>query len=73
MNPFSDAKIREAMNWAIDRNYVVQEIAGGLANPMYTAFDTTFPDFARYAGLFGAIATQYAYNLPKATRSSRPK
>ena len=32
LNPFSNPKIREAMNWLIDRNYVVQEIYGGLAN-----------------------------------------
>ncbi len=35
LNPFTDMKIREAMNWAIDRNYVVQEIFGGLAKAKY--------------------------------------
>jgi len=29
LNPFSDRKIREAMNWLIDRNYVNQEIYAG--------------------------------------------
>jgi peptide/nickel transport system substrate-binding protein len=66
LNPFSDAKIREAMNWAIDRNYVAQEIQGGLAIPKFTALDTAFPDAARYAGVLGAIATKYAYNFDKA-------
>lgn len=66
LNPFSDMKIREAMNWAIDRNYVAQEIAGGLAVPKFTALDTAFPDAARNAGAIGAIATKYAYNLNKA-------
>jgi peptide/nickel transport system substrate-binding protein len=66
LNPFSDIKIREAMNWAVDRNYVSQEIAGGLAVPKFTALDTAFPDAARNAGLLGAIATKYAYNLDKA-------
>ncbi len=66
LNPFSDMKIREAMNWMIDRNYIAQEIAGGLAVPKYTGFDTAFPDYARFAGEFGAIAAKYAYNLDKA-------
>jgi peptide/nickel transport system substrate-binding protein len=66
LNPFTDMKIREAMNWAIDRNYIVQEIFGGLAKPKFNPFTTAFPDYARYADLFSAVETQYAYNLDKA-------
>jgi hypothetical protein len=66
LNPFTDMKIREAMNWAVDRNYVVQEIFGGLAKPKFTAFTTAFPDYARYADLFSAVETKYAYNFDKA-------
>ena len=66
LNPFTNAKIREAMNWAVDRNYVVQEIFGGLAKPKFNPFTTAFPDYARYADLFSAIETKYAYNLDKA-------
>lgn len=66
LNPFTDEKIREAMNWAVDRSYVAQEIAGGLAVPTYTGLDSAFPDAARNAGELGAIATKYAYNLEKA-------
>ena len=29
LNPFTSPKIREAMNWLMDRNYIVQEIYGG--------------------------------------------
>jgi peptide/nickel transport system substrate-binding protein len=66
LNPFSDMKIREAMNWAVDRNYVVQEIFGGLAKAKFNPFTTAFPDYARYADLFSAIETKYAYNFDKA-------
>lgn len=66
LNPFTDMKIREAMNWAIDRDYVVQEIFGGLAKAKYTPFTTAFPDYARYADIFGAVETKYAYDLEKA-------
>jgi peptide/nickel transport system substrate-binding protein len=65
-NPFTNTKIREAMNWAVDRTYVAQEIFGGLAIPKYTAFTTAFPDYARYGDLFSVIETKYAYNLDKA-------
>jgi peptide/nickel transport system substrate-binding protein len=68
LNPFSDEKIREAMNWALDRNYVAQNIYGGLATPKYTSLDTWSPDYAKYAGVVGAIVTKYAYNFDKATQ-----
>ncbi len=66
LNPFNDMQIREAMNWALDRNYVVQEIFGGLAKAKFNPFTTAFPDYARYADLFSAVETKYAYNLDKA-------
>ncbi len=66
LNPFTDAKIREAMNWAFDRNYVAQEIMGGLALPKYVALTSAFPDYSRYYDLVAAIETKYAYNLDKA-------
>lgn len=65
-NPFSVAKIREAMNWATDRNYIAQEIMGGLGAPKYTAITTVFADYARFADTFAAIETKYAYNMEKA-------
>ena len=66
LNPFSNPKIREAMNWAIDRDYVVQEIYGGLAQPKFTAFNSSFPDYAKYVDVFRAVEAKYAYNLDKA-------
>jgi len=66
-------KIREAMNWLVDRNYIAQEITGGLGVPKYTALDTAFPDAARFAGELGALATKYAYNFDKRSRSLTQK
>ena len=48
LNPFSNKKIREAMNWLIDRNYLVQEIYNGLAAPKLFCLNSAFPDYARY-------------------------
>jgi len=66
LNPFFSAKIREAMNWAIDRDYIAQEVTGGLAIPRFFCFAPTFADYARYADLAAQYETYYAYNLEKA-------
>lgn len=66
LNPFSDPKIREAMNWLIDRNYIVQEIYGGLAKAKLTTLNSAFPDYARYADVLAQLETEYAYNPDKA-------
>ena len=66
LNPFTNAKIREAMNWAIDREYIIQEIFGGLGNPRYSMLTTTFPDYARYAPIVGQLVAKYKFNMDKA-------
>ena len=66
LNPFSNRKIREAVNWLVDRNYVVQEIYKGLAIPKYTTLTTVFPDYARYADILRELEARYAYNPDKA-------
>jgi peptide/nickel transport system substrate-binding protein len=59
-------KIREAMNWAVDRNYIAQTIMGGLATPKFTVLDTAFPDYKRYSSIIGPLEAAYAYNFSKA-------
>jgi len=65
-NPFANAQIREAMNWLVDRDYIAQEIYGGLSKPRYTALNTAFPDYAKVAGVAAEIETKYAYDLEQA-------
>jgi peptide/nickel transport system substrate-binding protein len=67
LNPFSDAKVREAMNWLVDRNYLVQEIYGGLANVKVTSLNSAFPDYARYIATVRALEVKYAYNPDQAS------
>lgn len=62
LNPFSNAKIREATNWLYDRNYIVQEIYGGLAVPKLQTLNSAFPDYARYIATSRALEGKYAYN-----------
>jgi len=65
-NPFAVQEIREAMNWATDRNYIAQEIMDGLAAPKYTALTSAYADYSRYASKMSEIETKYAYDLDKA-------
>ena len=67
-NPFEDAQFREAMNYLIDRNYVVQEIYKGLAIPKFTNLTTVFPDYARYADIARELEAKYAYDMDKANQ-----
>ena len=66
LNPFSDRKIREAMNWAIDRSYVNQEIYGGGSLPKFFAITTNLVDYTGVIETARALETKYAYSLDKA-------
>jgi peptide/nickel transport system substrate-binding protein len=66
LNPFSNPKVREAVNWLIDRNYIAQEGMGGLGTPRYITILNTFPDYARYVDLARPLESKYAYNFKKA-------
>jgi peptide/nickel transport system substrate-binding protein len=66
LNPFSSQKFREAMNWLVDRDYIVQEIFGGLASARYSPFSTAFPDYAKTATTQAALQAKYANDPEKA-------
>ncbi len=62
LNPFANPKIREAMNWLVDRDYIVQEIYGGLAKPKYLPITGAFPDYAKFIDVVRELENKYAYN-----------
>lgn len=66
LNPFAVPAIREAMNMLVDRNYIVQEIYGGLAAPKFFPINSAFPDYALLADVARKLEAQYAYNPDKA-------
>jgi len=65
-NPFSNPRIREAMNWLVDRNYVVNEIMLGFARPKWFPLISAFPDYAKLADVVKLLEAQYSYNAEKA-------
>lgn len=66
LNPFSVPRIREAMNYLVDRKYICDEIMAGMAVPKYTVLTPAFPDYARYADVIKGIEKEYSYNFDKA-------
>lgn len=67
LNPFAVPAIREAVNWLIDRDYIVSEFYGGVtAVPRYFCICPFFPDYARYADVARALELKYAHNPEKA-------
>jgi peptide/nickel transport system substrate-binding protein len=66
LNPFFSDKVREAMNWLIDRSYITQEITGGLARPRFVPINFASKDSAVLADAISAINLKYAHNPEKA-------
>jgi peptide/nickel transport system substrate-binding protein len=62
LNPFTNAKIREATNMLYDRSYVAQEIMGGLGVPKLMPIVYGFPDYTKYIAKARELEAKYAYN-----------
>ncbi len=66
LNPFSNTAIREAINYLVDRQWIIQNILGGLGRPKFLPITTDFPEYQRYRSTAQALEAQYAYDLPHA-------
>ena len=64
-NPFSDAQIREAFNWLIDREYLIGEFLQGMGMPIYAQEGRAFAEHARYPDIFAAIEDYYGHDPDK--------
>lgn len=64
-NPFVNPRIREAMNYIIDREHIVNEIYKGLAKPKWLPFISGFPEYGRIADVIKLLEAKYAYNFEK--------
>jgi peptide/nickel transport system substrate-binding protein len=66
LNPFSNRKLREALNWLIDRNYVNQEIYAGGSLPRFLPVSTQLVEYTNLIETARALEAKYAYNLDRA-------
>lgn len=65
-NPLSNRRIREATNMLIDRDYLAQEIYGGLAVPKFSMLNNAYVDYSRVVETARALEAKYAYDLEAA-------
>ncbi|MEM2922719.1 MAG: ABC transporter substrate-binding protein, partial [Candidatus Bathyarchaeia archaeon] len=66
LNPFYNPKIREAMNMLVDRQYIVDELMGGLGIPKFVPVCKGFADYERHKDVISSIESKYDYNFEKA-------
>ena len=62
LNPFAVPRVREAMNYLIDRDYLAQNVLSNLPTPRWTALNSVSLDAALLGGEVRALELNYAYN-----------
>ncbi len=68
-NPFSSPRIREAMNWLIDRNYINQEVFFGKGLPRYFAISPGLPEYNGVLDKAKELEDYYSYDMSKANEA----
>lgn len=66
LNPFSNRKVREALNWLIDRNYLNQEIYAGGSLPKLLPITTQLAEYTNLIDTARALESKYAFNPDRA-------
>jgi len=64
-NPFSNPRIREAINYIVDRDYIVDEIMGGLAVPKFVPLVRGLPEYQRHKDFIAKLEEKYSYDFEK--------
>lgn len=62
LNPFAVPRVREALNWLVDRDYITTAIMGGLGTPRWHALNTVSYDYTLVADAAHALELAYAYD-----------
>ncbi|MCK4324824.1 MAG: hypothetical protein KAW89_09860, partial [Armatimonadetes bacterium] len=66
LNPFALPAVREAMNMAIDRGYIIGTIMSGMAIPRFNCVGSLSGDGVKYADILDAIDAYYDYDFDEA-------
>ncbi|MFW6256947.1 MAG: ABC transporter substrate-binding protein [Bacillota bacterium] len=67
-NPFSEPKVREAMNYLIDREYIADEIYGGRATSRFLTISSAFNDYSKLITKARELEAKYAHDPEKAEK-----
>ena len=66
LNPFAVPRVREAMNWLVDREYMAAEIFGGMAVPRLFPITSAFPDYANMIEKVRELEVLYSHDPDRA-------
>jgi peptide/nickel transport system substrate-binding protein len=66
VNPFALPEVRQAMNMAVNREYIVSDIMSGMAIPRYNCIGSLSGDGVLYVDVLDAIDAFYAYDFDAA-------
>jgi len=66
LNPFAVPRVRAALNWLVDRDYIAHEIYGGLAEPRWLPIHPISADYAGLADAARALELEYGYDPERA-------
>ncbi|MBN2044175.1 MAG: hypothetical protein JW757_04065 [Anaerolineales bacterium] len=66
LNPFYSLKVREAMQFLIDRDYIIEKVYAGAAIARYTSIATTSPEYGRYIEIIRPYEVYYQPDRAKA-------
>ena len=66
LNPFSNPKVREAVNYLVNRTYIANEIFRGMAVPKFVPLVSAFPEYWRLVDVIKPLEVKYDYNFSKA-------
>lgn len=65
-NPFNVTAVRRAMNWLVDRNFIISEIYGGFGIPYISPWHSKMPEYRREASHFQQLDRDFAYDPNRA-------
>ena len=65
-NPFQLQQVRRALNYLVDRQFIINEIYGGFAIPYVSPWHSKLPEYRREAAFFTQLDQDFSYDQAKA-------
>ena len=65
-NPFQLQQVRRALNYLVDRQFIINEIYGGFAIPYVSPWHSKLPEYRREAAFFTQLDRDFSFDQAKA-------
>jgi len=70
-NPFEIQAVRRAMNFLVDREFIVNELYGGFGLPYVAPWHEKMPEYRREAPFFGGLAADFSFDQTRGRNEIR--